>query len=189
MTMAWYLAIDFGTSDTAAAVCDDHDGVGRLVQIEGSDRYPSSVFVTEQGLLSGSGVLSQARLAPHRLVRSPKRRLGEGTNSFAGREISDVELASAVLSVAYREAVRQHNDTQPEQTVLTYPARWAQPRVDTLAAAGRQAGIHEDQPHSRLGAGIDADAFGPGGGQIRDAAGSRQRTSDVGRSGVGGQSD
>ena len=75
--MVWFLAIDFGTSVTAAAVCDSRDPVAGTVHFGDRGRFPSAVLVGDEGLFSGSEVLSQARLEPHRLVLAPKRLIGE----------------------------------------------------------------------------------------------------------------
>ena len=81
----WYLAIDFGTSVTAAAVCDNRDPVARTVRFTNTDRYPSAVIVGDDELYSGAEVMSQARLEPHRLLLAPKRLLGEQRIRVAGK--------------------------------------------------------------------------------------------------------
>ena len=72
---AWSLAIDFGTSYTAAAVARD-DRV-EVLEIDGGPRMPSLVLLGEDGeLIVGRAAEQQAPLFPGRVERAPKRYLG-----------------------------------------------------------------------------------------------------------------
>ena len=108
-------------------------------------RFPSAVLVGDEGLFSGSEVLSQARLEPHRLVLAPKRLIGEQLIRVAGRDVSDADISAAVLSVAYQEALRLYNGDPPAKVALTFPARWAEPRITCLREGAIRAGIRDPE--------------------------------------------
>jgi molecular chaperone DnaK len=138
----WTLGIDFGTSFTVAAI--HHDGRTEVLEIDGQQRFPSAVFLTEDGsILVGAAAERRGARSPDRLERTPKRYLDVGQPPIAlGDRLVDVtSLVAAVLKVAWEEALRQHGGAAPDEVVLTHPAAWGPRRCGLLEEAARVAGI------------------------------------------------
>src|SRR4051794_39209706 len=132
------LAVDFGTSNTVAALGVD-GGAPRLVAIDSSPLVPSSVFLTEAGDLAvGRAADRQARLDPSRYEPNPKRRIDDGQILLGTTPIPVVTAIAAVLRRVAGEVTRQLGGPA-DQVRLTHPARWGQRRKDTLVAAAREA--------------------------------------------------
>ncbi|MGB9376141.1 MAG: Hsp70 family protein, partial [Mycobacteriales bacterium] len=137
----WVLAIDFGTSFTSVAFCDN-DHV-ELVEIDNVRAMPSGVWLDESGsLVVGSSAERQARSAPQRWERSPKRLLGEVAPLLFGGDtvVPVVEAVAAVLKHAAAEAYRRQGGP-PDEVRLTFPARWGDRRRGALQAAAQIAGL------------------------------------------------
>ncbi len=137
------LAVDFGTSNTVAALGVD-GGAPRLVAIDGSPLLPSSVFRTDDGTLAvGRDADRQARLDPTRYEPNPKRRIDDGELLLGDAAVPVVSTIAAVLRRVAGEVGRQLGGP-PDQVRLTHPARWGSRRRDTLLAASREAGLADD---------------------------------------------
>jgi molecular chaperone DnaK len=137
------LAVDFGTSNTVAALGVD-GGAPRLVTIDGSPLVPSSVFLTDDGTLAvGRDADRQARIDPSRYEPNPKRRIDDGFILLGAAALPVTMVISEVLKRVHGEVRRQLNG-EPDQARLTHPARWGQRRRDTLIAAANEAGFGHD---------------------------------------------
>lgn len=137
------LAVDFGTSNTVAALGVD-GGAPRLVTIDGSPLVPSSVFLTDDGTLAvGRDADRQARIDPSRYEPNPKRRIDDGTLLLGTQAIPVTTVIAEVLGRVTSE-VRRQLGGNPDQVRLTHPARWGQRRKETLVTAARQAGLADD---------------------------------------------
>ncbi len=138
----WYLAVDFGTTNTCAAIVSEHGSVAVGFGPEHATRMPSGVFAEDDGsLLVGLEAQRQAAVRPDRYDPAPKRSVGQATMLLGGREIPVVEVVAAVLLVAAAEARRQRGGTPPAQVTLTYPARWGRTRQSVLRDAATRAGL------------------------------------------------
>lgn len=136
------LGIDFGTSNTAAVV-RAANGRSRTLLFDGSPLLPSAVFAERDGgLVVGRDAVFSARLDPARFEPNPKRRVDEGSVLLGDRELSVVELISAVLGRVSQEYARTVGEAQPRVT-LTCPAVWGATRREVLAEAARAAGLGE----------------------------------------------
>jgi hypothetical protein len=134
------LAVDFGTSNTVAALAVD-GGAPRLVTIDGSPLAPSSVYLADDGTLAvGRDADRQARLDPSRYEPNPKRRIDDG---FVLLGSTALPVATVIAEVLKRVAgeVRRQLGGGPDQVRLTHPARWGQRRRETLLAAAAEAGL------------------------------------------------
>jgi hypothetical protein len=134
------LAVDFGTSNTVAALGVD-GGAPRLVTIDGSPLMPSSVYLADDGTLAvGRDADRQARLDPSRYEPNPKRRIDDG---FVLLGSTALPVATVIAEVLKRVAgeVRRQLGAGPDQVRLTHPARWGQRRRETLLAAAAEAGL------------------------------------------------
>lgn len=137
----WSLAIDFGTSNTAASYRVGR-GPARPVQLsDQSHQMPSAVLVTEDGIRVGTEALRARGLSPDGFEESPKLRLGQDTMLVGDQEVEVVDLVAAVLGHAARRAQRAAGGSPPTSVLLTHPYEWAGPRRSALLAAWERAGV------------------------------------------------
>jgi WD40 repeat protein/actin-like ATPase involved in cell morphogenesis len=138
----WSLAIDFGTSNTTAAMTAD-GGAPVVLEVENSRYLPSAVYAADGGeLLTGRAAVRQGVVFPDRVERAPKRALAKQTHVLLGGEPREVvDLVAAVLRRMHTEAVRIHGDQPPGRVVLTHPARWGAAQLGQLREAAARAGI------------------------------------------------
>jgi molecular chaperone DnaK (HSP70) len=100
------IGIDFGTSNTVAALADP-DGRVHPLLFDGSPLLASAVFgAPGGGLLVGADALRAAGGHPAGLEPNPKRRIDDGTVWLGEREVPVVELIAAVLARVGAEATR-----------------------------------------------------------------------------------
>lgn len=133
------LGIDFGTSDTVAAV---RRADGRLTTLlfEGSPLLPSAVAIAGDGtLIAGRDARRGRHRSPESIEPYPKRAIDAETVRLGGREVPVVELIAAVLRRVHEECVRVAGD--PDRIAVTFPATWGPVRRRTLADAARAAGL------------------------------------------------
>jgi molecular chaperone DnaK (HSP70) len=176
----WSLAIDFGTTSTAAAMTDGR-AAPQVLEIEGSRYFPSVVYRDEAGqLLTGRTAVRQAAVFPDRAERVPKRALVAGSEVIlGGHPVPVTELVAAVLGRVYAEAVRYHGGRPPAVVVLTHPARWSETRRGRLRDAAIKAGVTDpvfvSEPvaaaswYARPAAGAVVAVFDLGGGTLDTA--------------------
>ncbi|WP_134322252.1 Hsp70 family protein [Cumulibacter soli] len=138
------LAVDFGTSNTVAAVSVD-GAAPRLLTIDGSPLVPSSIYLAEDGTIAvGRDADRQARIDPSRYEPNPKRRIDDG-DMLLGEDVIPVRQAiGAVLGRVLQEFERQFDGARPDVVRLTHPARWRKSRRDVLVAACREAGLNDE---------------------------------------------
>jgi molecular chaperone DnaK len=134
------LAIDFGTTWTAAAVHSDRT-VTRL-DFAGETRLPSLIWIDDDGKpLVGQAALHQYAMAPERLLAEPKANLGQlEWIVVSGQRHKVSELVGAVLAHVVEEA-RDRQGDDPAEVTLTHPARWGERRKQALTEAAASAGI------------------------------------------------
>ncbi|WP_422647133.1 Hsp70 family protein [Actinoalloteichus caeruleus] len=134
------LAVDFGTSNTVAAVRASPHERPRLLAVDGWQVLPSAVWLAPDGeLVVGVDAQRQARLDPTRYEPTPKLRVDEVEVLLGDRVVPVVDLIAAVLRRVAGEARRQLGG-EPHRVVLTHPADWHRIRRNTLRAAARAAG-------------------------------------------------
>ncbi|HEY3505741.1 MAG TPA: Hsp70 family protein [Actinocatenispora sp.] len=135
----WTLAVDFGTSNTVAALRRP-DGRAGAVLFDGSPLLPSAVYADADGtLLTGRDAVHSARLAPARFEPNPKLRVDDGT-VLLGADVPVAELFGAVLGRVARE-VRRVAGGEPGRVILTYPAGWGTHRRGLLTRAAADVGF------------------------------------------------
>lgn len=139
----WRLSIDFGTSNTAAAVVQGNGGVFVLRLGSRSDAIPSCVAVYNGEILMGEAAQQIAGIYPSAFEPTPKRRLGEEAVVLAGTTYDPAELVAAVLRYVLLQATRFVGGGSPTEVVLTHPDAWDDYMKGRLATAARMAGIEE----------------------------------------------
>ena len=187
--MGWTLAIDYGTSNTAAAVALD-GGAPQALLVDGAPRLASTVVLDADGeLVVGRKAENLVAVRPEAVERAPKRRLGVVETVILGeQEVEVVECVAAVLRPVVKEALRQAGQEAPDRVVLTHPAAWTAARTDPLRAAAARAGLQDvellEEPvaaarhyaAARVAAGGYVAVYDLGGGTFDTAV--LQRTSD-----------
>ncbi|WP_350002840.1 Hsp70 family protein [Pseudarthrobacter sp. WHRI 8279] len=142
--MSYVLAVDVGTSFTAAAIARFDQGASSPeclpLGLRGTS-VPSVLFYPDDGpVLVGEAAERRGLDSPGQVVREFKRRVGDavpisvGTLSLAAEDV----FATMARWVADRAEERQ--GAPPSEIILTYPAAWGFHRTslikDALAAKG-----------------------------------------------------
>ncbi|WP_304504286.1 Hsp70 family protein [Corynebacterium sp. ACRQJ] len=155
MTNAWHLAVDFGTSNTAAA---HQSPMGReisaLALTHRSNIMPSAVFLDaphgahaaadeEPTLLNGDSALARGRRDPSRLLLSPKRYIDHDEVQLAGRSLPLTKIVGSVIATVLRSGKAQHANQDPETVTLTHPEAWSAHSVEQLKRSAVAAGVPE----------------------------------------------
>lgn len=139
MLSSYVLAIDVGTSRTAAALARrsttgvpsaNSFGLGRH-----TDSAPSAIFVSDGELLFGEAAERRGIAQPERLIREFKRRVGDDVpvtvagQHFAAEDLFAAMAAWVVAGVAEREGAA------PEAIIATVPVTWGDYRASLVARA------------------------------------------------------
>jgi actin-like ATPase involved in cell morphogenesis len=133
------LAVDFGTSNTVAALRVD-GGPARLLLFDGWPVLPSAVLRDRDGtLVVGQAALRGARLDPARFEPYPKERVDDNEVLLGDAPVPVVALIAAVLRRVAAEA------QSVDRVVLTHPANWYSSRRSVLLTAARDVGWHNVQ--------------------------------------------
>ena len=139
----WRLAIDFGTSNTAAAVAPVAGSVRVLRLGTRSDAIPSCVAAYNNEILTGDAALQIAAIYPAAFEPTPKRRLGEEAVVLGDSVFDPVDLVAGVLAFVLGQAIRFVGGGFPSEVVLTHPEPWDEYLKGRLTAAAVAAGIPE----------------------------------------------
>ena len=147
----WVLAIDFGTTNTVAALTDAR-GTNTLM-VDGKQVTPSAVFLNPDRKTWSVGETA-IRIARRRLEwfePNPKRGVPDGMLFLGGQNVPVGEAITAVLRPIVSEAASQHGGRRPTAFVVTHPANWGEARIAILvdaAAAAAGKGWPKPQPLS-----------------------------------------
>ncbi|GAY11841.1 Hsp70 family protein [Pseudonocardia sp. N23] len=133
----WILSIDFGTTNTVAAVRMPGGEIRSVRLSSDADQMPSCVFVEGHEIVVGQPAASRAMSAPTRFEATPKRRIGDDTVRLDNRQVPVVNLVAAVLRQVATRAVATAGGTPPDQVVLTHPESWGARRREQLAQAAQ----------------------------------------------------
>lgn len=144
----WTLAIDFGTSNTAAAHTSPlRDSVETVNLAHDRKTIPSAVYVEDSGdILTGDVALNAGQSDPSGYVPSPKRIIPQGSFRIKGRDMDASAPVAAVLQTVIERATRQHAGEAPSKLVLTHPEAWSDKEIGVLLNAAQEAGV----PLSRI---------------------------------------
>ncbi|MET0295802.1 MAG: Hsp70 family protein [Microbacterium sp.] len=144
MTMAYFLAVDVGTSRTAAAtvrtLSDGTLSASAFPLGRHSDSAPSLVFVADGELLFGDAAARRGVTQPERLVREFKRRIGDETPIIAGdRRFTPEQLYALTVSWVI-DTVAEREGRRPAGVSVTVPVTWGDHRIGLVSAALARAG-------------------------------------------------
>ncbi len=146
MTTGWSLAIDFGTSNTAAAYLSG--GQVTALRLESaSNLMPSAVVLTDAGFRVGRAAVNQQRLFPERFEAAPKRRIGDGVILLGDTEVAVAQLVSEVFVHVRTKALTASNGAEPDAVWLTYPDAWTETQRAVLRGAAVAAGFAAERIH------------------------------------------
>ncbi len=133
MGTPYFLAIDVGTSRTAAATARSAPD-GTLVAAplplgRNADSTPTTVFVADSGLLFGDAAERRGTAQPERLVREFKRRIGDDVPIVAAdRRFSPQDLYALVVGWVIGTAVEREGQ-HPAGIAVSVPVTWGEYRT------------------------------------------------------------
>ncbi|WP_420880253.1 Hsp70 family protein [Rhodococcus sp. (in: high G+C Gram-positive bacteria)] len=146
-SQSWLLAVDFGTSNTAAAQTDAFGGtISTLPLSHHGNLLPSAVFVeSPETIVVGEVALNRAEANPAGFLPSPKRVIGHGMLSLNGYDLDPALPIAAILSAVLARAVAAHDGQPPARLVLTHPEGWSPQEIQVLLAAAGRLGFTGDR--------------------------------------------
>jgi actin-like ATPase involved in cell morphogenesis len=138
--VGYVLAVDLGTTYTAAAIAED--GHAEIVQLgTQSVGIPSVVVLRGDGMILTGEVAERRALAePQRTAREFKRRLGDPTPLLLGTTPFGVEALLGRLLHAVIEYVTEVRGEPPGTIVVTHPASYGPYKLDLMRQAIAIAG-------------------------------------------------
>ncbi|MFT4298850.1 MAG: Hsp70 family protein [Aeromicrobium sp.] len=137
----WRLAIDFGTSNSTAAIQIDGREPQSVRLTDSGDVMPSAVFADAGGLSVGVEATRRMMLDPSAFERNPKRLIGQPVVQLGGTDREVVDLVAVVLRTVTQRAARVAGGGKPFELTLTYPAGYQRARRDVLVEAAERAGF------------------------------------------------
>ncbi|HXY67525.1 MAG TPA: sensor domain-containing protein, partial [Mycobacterium sp.] len=137
-------AIDFGSSNTAAAFRDRHGYVQELRLSAAGSLMPSAVFYDGSRFLVGRTALQAAFTSPEAFEPSPKRRLADREVFLAGSMIAVTEMVAAVFAEVLARA-SQVMAAAPDVVVVTHPDQWSAPLQQLLAESACAGGVDRNR--------------------------------------------
>ncbi|WP_448852304.1 Hsp70 family protein [Corynebacterium sp. 335C] len=140
MTGTWHLAVDFGTSNTAAAHTTP-DGAEALALTHEGHLMPSAVFAGDDGIHAGPAAVNMGASRPDAFLASPKRMIDHATVPLGGRDVEVADLVAAVLRRVIDVGARRHGGAAPATLTLTHPEAWPATALATLREAAARAGV------------------------------------------------
>ncbi len=137
--MTYGLAVDLGTTFTAAAVCTG-DIVEPVTIASHDTLVPSVVHRSDDGSWTfGVTALRRSETDPDGLARAFKRSLGDPVPLILSGEAVTVEnLMARLLSWVVEQVVAQRGD-HPHTVVVTHPAHWSSTQRNLLRSACESA--------------------------------------------------
>ncbi|MFK0003830.1 Hsp70 family protein [Paenarthrobacter sp. NPDC090522] len=146
VTMSYVLAIDVGTSFTAAAVLRPGQGSTSAPEVlplglHGS-AVPSVLYYAEDGrVLVGEAAERRGLDDPRRMVREFKRRIGDSVPLSVGDGWLAPEDVFAALARWVVAKAEEREGGPASSIVMTHPASWGHHRTSVVLAALNLAGL------------------------------------------------
>ncbi len=142
------VGIDFGTTNSAMAWCDERGESHVLRNAEGEEKTPSAVYFGASEVVVGTPALKLVDNPEEsgRVVLSCKRYLrSNAVWALPGRRVAMVDAAAAVLAKLKRDAEELHFHAPVRRAVVTCPAAFGELERERIEQAARQAGFAEVQ--------------------------------------------
>ncbi|UKA49056.1 Hsp70 family protein [Arthrobacter sp. FW305-123] len=146
--MSYVLAIDVGTSFTAAALIKPHQGSTSAPEIlplglHGS-AVPSVLFYADDGrVLVGEAAERRGLDHPQCMVREFKRRIGDSVPLAVGESWLAPEDVYAAMARWVVDRAQEREGAAPSSIIMTHPAAWGQHRTSLVLAALTAAGLKD----------------------------------------------
>jgi molecular chaperone DnaK len=146
--MSYVLAIDVGTSFTAAALVKPHQGPTPAPEVlplgvHGS-AVPSVLFYADDGrVLVGEAAERRGLDDPQRMVREFKRRIGDSVPLSVGEDWFAPEDVYATMARWVVDKAEEREGSAPSSIIMTHPAAWGQHRTSLVLAALNMAGLQD----------------------------------------------
>ncbi|MFF2843052.1 Hsp70 family protein [Paenarthrobacter sp. NPDC057981] len=144
--MSYVLAIDVGTSYTAAALIRPSGSPSPIPEIlplglHGS-AVPSVLFYAADGrILVGEAAERRGLDDPGRMVREFKRRIGDSVPLAVGEAWLAPEDVYATMARWVVDRAEEREGSSPSSIIMTHPASWGGHRTSTVLAALNLAGL------------------------------------------------
>ncbi len=144
--MSYVLAVDIGTSFTAAAVVRSQQGATAVPEclplgLRGS-AVPSVVYYPEEGpILVGEAAERRGLDSPGRVVREFKRRVGDAVPICVGALSLPPEEVFATMAHWVADRAAEREGGPPSEIVLTHPASWGSHRTSVIRNALAAKGL------------------------------------------------
>ncbi|WP_255770534.1 Hsp70 family protein [Pseudarthrobacter sulfonivorans] len=145
--MSYVLAIDVGTSFTAAAIAKNDLGAPSVPEslplgLRGTS-VPSVVYYPEEGpLLIGEAAERRGLDDPGRVVREFKRRIGDSVPLAVGTLSLQAEDIFATMAHWVVDRAAEREGAPPSEIIITHPAAWGGHRTSAVLAALAARGLH-----------------------------------------------
>lgn len=145
--MSYVLAIDVGTTFTAAAVLRIDQKTPAVPEslplgLRGT-AVPSVVYYPEEGpLLVGEAAERRGLDSPERVVREFKRRVGDEVPIAVGTMMVAAQDVFAAVARWVVDRAEEREGAPPSDIVLTHPASWGGHRTSMVRAALKDKGLH-----------------------------------------------
>ncbi|MBJ7290833.1 Hsp70 family protein [Williamsia sp.] len=142
----WFLSIDFGTSNTAAAHSGALSGAIESMSLShAGNLMPSGVFVDAPDRIAvGEHAANEAQRNPAAYIPAPKRLVGQPSVAVNGFMVPTSAPIAAVLRTVFSRSVALHAGQMPAHLVLTHPEAWSPSQIRTLTVAATVAGMRPD---------------------------------------------
>lgn len=130
--MSYVLAVDLGTTFTAAAIM--RDGAPQVVSLEHQGTSVPSVlyFAPDHSMLVGTAAARRASVEASRVTREFKRRIGDTTPILLGGSPYSAEQLSARLLRWVVDKVTEQEGAPPAGLAITHPANWGPYKLELL---------------------------------------------------------
>lgn len=139
--MSWSLAVDLGTTNTAAAVRFGDSTPVELRLGASSGGLPSAVFLSGASVYVGEAAWDHVDEDPVAFYPSPKRLL---MRTPVSQLDALVPVFAALYREVYRRALGECGPDTPDTVVLTHPEALSERARTMLVAAAVEAGIDRD---------------------------------------------
>ncbi|MET1087414.1 MAG: Hsp70 family protein [Arthrobacter sp.] len=144
--MSYVLAIDVGTSFTAAAIVRFSQGATPAPEclplgLRGT-AVPSVLYYPEEGpILVGEAAERRGLDSPGRVVREFKRRVGDAVPLSVGTLSLPPEDVFATMARWVADRASEREGEPPSEVILTHPASWGTHRTSVVLAAMAAKGL------------------------------------------------